>query len=499
MSAQSPSATSKEILLVSPVSPITGTLSAGMKRKIVPSLESAQSRKITIIAPEGIFASEDRISINASPIFAAARRLFPTGEAYIEQRVSLKASHAHPDPSPPWRTHVDVPPSRDIVLPFDLTRNPEAYSNPENQELLMQVFRDCIALSFGRGILIFQLLALPPRPWPQKIAGAPCYLTDVEFDWGPVAPLDRRSMSRIFLEDNEDYRDDSSKANTLFDHLISWFEEAEISITELMYWDNQVVIVLEDERTDLTKVPKSIACCLCYYLLESEMHRPRHVSALRRVDIPVEGGIDDSAYCPLRPGVMLGSGGMLTSSGVLVKDRLGNQYLTVASHGLPEGAKVLQPSNEGREIGELVMEIPHTDVGLVKLHDGENYINETFENTLKLRQFKREREIRGGDPIAMNTPFTGYMEGVAGLPGRIRMQANDNPFKPRRPWVPCRWDYFGQNSHHHLNNGMCGSPIYDQEGRVVSFFRYAPKSGYFLDYVWSISAEVLLEKGYTVV
>jgi hypothetical protein len=46
---------------------------------------------------------------------------------------------------------------------------------------------------------------------------------------------------------------------------------------------------------------------------------------------------------------------MLTSSGVLAWDSLGNTYMAVASHGFP-GAEAYHPHSVGRGIGELIME-----------------------------------------------------------------------------------------------------------------------------------------------
>ncbi|QSS62352.1 hypothetical protein I7I51_04530 [Histoplasma capsulatum] len=62
---------------------------------------------------------------------------------------------------------------------------------------------------------------------------------------------------------------------------------------------------------------------------------------------PTGETVDNGEYDILRPGVMLRSGRYHTArleydttSGVLVEDCLGEQYMTVSSHGFPNGGRV---------------------------------------------------------------------------------------------------------------------------------------------------------------
>ena len=50
---------------------------------------------------------------------------------------------------------------------------------------------------------------------------------------------------------------------------------------------------------------------------------------------------------------------LLTFSGVIVRDPVGNKYMTAASHGFPHGPAVFHPSGKERMISNIVMGLTH--------------------------------------------------------------------------------------------------------------------------------------------
>ena len=178
--------------------------------------------------------------------------------------------------------------------------------------------------------------------------------------------------------------------------------------------------------------------------------------------------------------------------------------MTVASHGFLFGTKVFHPLTGHREIGEVILEITHTDVAIVKLHEGVEFVNVAFENTLvggppvQLRQFARANETQTGSFIYMDNPFTGYIEGTHG-PRAILRVPSDDPYEPEQRWIKTRWDYLGQGSNQRMGDGMCGSVIWNDRDMVVGFFRYAPTSGHFVDWCLSVSAEHVIDHGFSLV
>lgn len=128
------------------------------------------------------------------------------------------------------------------------------------------------------------------------------------------------------------------------------------------------------------------------------------------------------------------------------------------------------------------MEITYTNIAIVKLHEGVQFINETFENTIvggppvQLREFARASEIQIGSELYMDNPFTGYVEGTCG-PHSISRIPSDDPHEPEQLWIRTRWDYLGQGSSKQLEDGIRGSAIWNGNNKVIGSYRYAPKIG----------------------
>jgi hypothetical protein len=79
---------------------------------------------------------------------------------------------------------------RKISMPFDLRQDPSKYFEPENEKLLFDVFPKTQAIEFDNRVLVYRFDdELPPMPWPQEIAGVPCYLTNDPHDNGPLIPI----------------------------------------------------------------------------------------------------------------------------------------------------------------------------------------------------------------------------------------------------------------------------------------------------------------------
>lgn len=55
-----------------------------------------------------------------------------------------------------------------------------------------------------------------------------------------------------------------NKIDEAFELAKECFANAEIPITEIQYWSNFFVVVLENGQTDFTKVPNTVGQCYCY-------------------------------------------------------------------------------------------------------------------------------------------------------------------------------------------------------------------------------------------
>jgi hypothetical protein len=129
------------------------------------------------------------------------------------------------------------------------------------------------------------------------------------------------------------------------------------------------------DNTNLKVLPSVIAHQVCFYKFQSEDPYP-DPSALR-LKAPQGVEYDDTLYAAtpsalLRPGIMVSSSirlatkdgkteetFMTTTSGILVVDRHGQPFITVATHGFEDDGLVYHPNPvKGSVIGSIVEKIP---------------------------------------------------------------------------------------------------------------------------------------------
>ncbi|KAJ6188110.1 hypothetical protein N7519_003018 [Penicillium mononematosum] len=329
-----------------------------------------------------------------------------------------------------------------------------------------------------------------------------------------MIPIRHHSPSRIHVSPTINLRDNEAAANLIFDLVRDFFTKANIPITEIQFRGHLIIIILETEPDNLEvlwALPKSIANCNCFYLFESEIERPVKLSAQPPKQITPAAtdktAIDDTQNPTLRPGLVLSSTKTTqgeefrTSSGVLVQDTSGHRYMTAASHGFPEGGTVYHPTASSLEIGRSIFKLTHTNIALVKLNDGIQFLNEPFRNSIaprdpfKLDNFIRAGETKIGDDIFLDSPFSGVIQGSRMAHSSVRIPYPHGP----TVWIRCHLVYLGQDSASDIVDGVCGSAIWDKDHRVLGFFRHARMSGVFKDHCSIIAADHMLDKGYTVV
>jgi hypothetical protein len=424
---------------------------------------------------------------------------------------------------------------RHIILPFDLRTDPDAFYQPENRDILASIFPGNHGLSMDGMFLYFLQKAAPPKPWPRTIAGLPPYFAP---EIGPQHTP--RPFGFLVQQENDSIAEDQNGRDMedwepLFYIIQSHFRALGIGITEVMYWGNYVIIVLEHRDTDVTKLPRKAANIACTYLYDDEIGRPSAPQARRIMDPTFNrarfsrltpGNPDESEYKTLQPGVRVTSACMTskpntfmsTTAGALVSDLAGNEFMTVASHRFPDecGTKVTHPLPVGgRTVGELIMEVTHTGIGLVKLADTERFSNVTFQSesiseSTRLKKLSSVKKLQVGDFVYLDSPDTGSLEGsfMGSSFQRIPVDDHSNPQQripdddhsnPQQLWVFTAWVYMGQGSASTLPDSMCGSTIWTSKGEVIAFFRHALKSGVMKDWCVGIAADELMKRGYKLV
>ncbi|KAH8879311.1 hypothetical protein GQ53DRAFT_849711 [Thozetella sp. PMI_491] len=143
------------------------------------------------------------------------------------------------------------------------------------------------------------------------------------------------------------------------------------------------------------------------------------------------------------------------------------------------------------------MEVSHTDIALVKLLDTETFSNVSFQNTMmpqpiQLKKFVSAKTYGHFSPIFLNSPNTNLINDTFMLTSFQTIPNDDNSIEQQ--WIFTVWVYSGQDSAINLPEGMCGSAIWDEDGDVLGFFKYAPKEGVMKDWCAGIAADELIKR-----
>ncbi|KAK3363871.1 hypothetical protein B0T25DRAFT_470095 [Lasiosphaeria hispida] len=501
-----------ELLLLSPMALSGLALSSSRKRQITPTAEATSPKRIAVITRPG--AVSPLLNCIHRSTFPNPLGWFRMAElAHIDQRLPL---YERIFPNPLFQGTLAqgpqmLPLARHIILPFDLRDQPDNVFDHDKRELVMSIFPGTTGIACDSIFIILQLHTLPPKPWPLTIGGVPLYLTLQIGSGGPI-PQGRFVGSRNGSIAKDQKGRGMKDWEPLFHIIKGHFQGLGVSITEVMYWGDFVIIILKHHDVDMEKLPSQAAKIRCLYLFDDQMGRPSAPQARCLTD-PTPGNPDNSQYNTLQPGLRVTSSYLpsnpdtflSTTSGVLLKDQVGNEFMTVASHGFPAecGTQVFhaQPGN-GRKIGELIMEISHTDITLVKLQDTETFSNMTFQsnNSPNQIQLKKLVPVKGRqryEEVSLDSPDTGLINGSLVVTSFQAVPSDNN--SPVLQWVFTTWIYGGQDSAINLPEGMCGSAIWNEDGDVLGFFRYAPKEGVMKDWCAGIAADELIDRGFALV
>ncbi|OAP53799.1 hypothetical protein AYL99_11985 [Fonsecaea erecta] len=482
-----------ELLLVSPIA-VGGLSVSPTKRQITPTAEATSPKKLAVITSHGA----------VSPfVNSIARSTFPNPFgwpvqaelAHIDERLCLYNHIEDPlEMNTPEQVLQQSPPlAHHLIFPFDLRNDEGSWADPDKEPLLRSVFPGTTGIGSNGWFILLLLRSLPPKPWPLTIAGLPLYFhTHDTFGQSPLPNGKRVTRKNGSVAEDQDYRN-IKDWEPLFHVIRKFFEDIGIPITEVMYL-----------------VPWLVGRVACVYLYEDEMGRPSNLYTRRQLD-PTPESPDMSKYDTLQPGLRVVSNSppqlgdpdtyLETTTGVLLRDSVGNEFMTVAAHGFPSeaGTVVIHASPSGRVIGELISEVSPTDIALVKLAKTEKFSNVTFPNARVpvLIQLKRLGRAKCFSEIYLDSPDTGLIDGIFMLQSRTRVPNDDHEPKPE--WLFTSWTYMGVDAAANLPGGMCGSAMWDAEGNVLGFFKYAPVEGVMTDWCAGVAADELINRGYTLV
>lgn len=463
--------------------------SSPLKRCKTPSPEMRAAVKTTFVSPrKGRPSGSPSLNILGLP----RKRLFPLKavEEKIGRHLAQTPLTAVPNSLLEQETKlaevVNTP--RHILFDFTLVEDgmPRCPSTEEEWNVLQNLFPTTYSVSLHGLFLIIRVRRLPPKPWPLSVAGLPFYITTNEWN-SPWIRGEYGRGGRILEDLNAQHR----VTDEIFDAVTSYFNtHTNVKITAVRWSIGSWRITVPD-GTLVQKLPMVVARTPCGYVFESQIQRP--VETAYRLKEPSLAAYGDSTYANLRPGIMLSSsrfggtasvparGELLTTSGVLVKDRRGNEYITVAGHGFPLGEeRVYHPSSNGIAIADIEYRLGYSDIALARLRPSFSYQNGGFGNTTTskssaLNQIRNPFELRYPEFLYMDNPFTGYAEGLWTATERLRVPSDEDV--PALTWVRREWIWMGQGLVEEPAEGSCGSPVWDEDGNLVLFFRFVISEG----------------------
>ncbi|GAM33385.1 hypothetical protein TCE0_004r00242 [Talaromyces pinophilus] len=389
---------------------------------------------------------------------------------------------------------------RHLVLDFTLVDEHGMARNPtvDEFERLNSVLPPNLGKGVMGGFLVVYFVELPPKPWPISVAGLPLFMTTDHFALPPSLgrpggggrPALGGRPRRHELE-HLDAR--SAVTRQLFEAVITFFESADFPILEIG-WMCGVWRATYDDGADLSNLP-SMLCQTGIFYLPKGTHTLNEAASREKIPGPLDR--NDTAYSPIRPGLIVASTSLSTTSGVLVEDHEGAVYMTAASHGFPyDETEVYHPNPNGQIIGHVVRRLADTNIALVKLCDDIKFENRTFQSDdepdgVLLKGIRDPYERWRYDALSMENSFTGLIDAQFLGVNRIRVTTSD---LTEHLWVNQLWAWSGQDPDKYPVAESCGSAIYDQDGNIVAFFRYMMNdSGVGV----GVAAQELLHMGYS--
>ncbi|CAH0052225.1 unnamed protein product, partial [Clonostachys solani] len=294
-----------------------------------------------------------------------------------------------------------------------------------------------------------------------------------------------------------------------------------LAVVEIIFDAERTFHIILQDNIDIpsicSKLPGNIARCWARYLNERDLHRPKGRQASRgTLPDPTQGTVDKTPYETLRPGVAISSPiaanhsqSLVTTSGVMVQNFAGDRFMTAASHGIGRSRRLFQaqPVGDPKEIGEAVVEISFTDVALVQLNNGINFENTPFDqegedipNFTRLLGEVADDRIDMSLEVTLNSPFTGVIAGVViALSFKLTSVPPVHPTEDALSYNIFMWSWAGQNTlgtQPRVPDSVCGSAIWDSNGRIIGFFHFYVEEGPWAGYCASISADEVVRAGY---
>lgn len=244
-----------------------------------------------------------------------------------------------------------------VKLPFDLRDPSIDVSGPDVEEALKEVFPDLRGWGefANRAYIGIQVERLPSSPWPITVGGVACVLFDYHSNGNNrIIPLERRGNMRIRIcEDLKRGAPSSQRqfrlyANTITDTFTTRFPD--VAVVEFIVTADPYIYIVLDNHVDICAIiaslPGRVANSTAMYINDKDLGRPApddQQAGTYRTIVPdiAKQVVNNTACSVLRPSVLLSSfvdnthkSHNLITSGVAVRNSVGDVFIITASHGI---------------------------------------------------------------------------------------------------------------------------------------------------------------------
>lgn len=136
-----------------------------------------------------------------------------------------------------------------------------------------------------------------------------------------------------------------------------------------------------------------------------------------------------------------------TASGILINNPAGDSFMAAASYGIGKDETIYQTHLPDKTVGKAVVEIPFTDVCLVKLEKCVTFSNKTFEAHSgaipELTRFLTPEDKLDWPICYLNSPYTGNMEASI-VSKSVKLEPSVHPMENNPSYVVYNWAYSSQ-------------------------------------------------------
>ena len=288
----------------------------------------------------------------------------------------------------------------DLPGPDSLVKFGRAVFPPYDQltEMLRLLFPKVVQWEVRPPYLIIRFRELPPKPWPFTTGNLPIQITVQE---GEIFKRGKLGLGGKFMEDLNLHDMKSDITRPIMQRVIDHFDQTGVKIRDI-FWFTGFWLVTTLERIDRKVLPTKFGGSPVWYKSIEDDPDPEIMTL---VDKGPEGLIyDDTNYGTgtfpiLSPGIMLSSSSRsmvregrvekvwrTSTSGILVRNKAGEQFITASSQGFEADGLVYHPNPQtGQVIGQIIHELTDTGIAIVKLKPGLRYLNEAFGQSPKTK------------------------------------------------------------------------------------------------------------------